>query len=258
MSAYSQVRTYRHKFRPPYPQKSGRPNIAGNGTEPRSSSTRLGTQKFWRKTEDDSFHNQPFDSLPPEKVREIAEKRVTVSEELGKYMVLLLARKLVVVKATQAKNILLIGWYAAKALAGRLLGKKPEPAKDDIVSRMLASSFAKEVDFSLVRLGVNAGGLLIGSIETTSQAVSQVIEFFLDRPDLMSGAQRAARRDDPSELDSMVWEALRFVPISPYLFRQASQDYTIAKPRACEFFYIKPPFTRVSESSVQPADASCV
>ena len=52
---------------------------------------------------------------------------------------------------------------AAKALAGRLFGKKPEPAKDDIVSRMLASSFAKEVDFSLVRLGINAGGLLIGA-----------------------------------------------------------------------------------------------
>ena len=27
----------------------------------------------------------------------------------------------------------------------------------------------------------------------------------------------------------MVWEALRFVPISPYLFRQVSEDYTIAK-----------------------------
>jgi cytochrome P450 len=27
----------------------------------------------------------------------------------------------------------------------------------------------------------------------------------------------------------MVWEALRFVPISPYMFRQASIDYSIAK-----------------------------
>jgi cytochrome P450 len=27
----------------------------------------------------------------------------------------------------------------------------------------------------------------------------------------------------------MVWEALRFVPISPYMFRQAATDYTIAK-----------------------------
>ena len=27
----------------------------------------------------------------------------------------------------------------------------------------------------------------------------------------------------------MVWEALRFVPISPYMFRQASQAYSIAK-----------------------------
>ena len=27
----------------------------------------------------------------------------------------------------------------------------------------------------------------------------------------------------------MVWEALRFVPISPYMFRQASGDYSVAK-----------------------------
>ncbi len=38
-----------------------------------------------------------------------------------------------------------------------------------------------------------------------------------------------ARQENIEEFDSMVWEALRFVPLSPYLFRQASEDYTIAK-----------------------------
>lgn len=182
---------------------------------------------YWNQY--DAFHNQPFDPISPQKAQEIAAKRVEVAKELAEYMAMLLARKLVVVKAQQAKNFILIGWYAVKALVARLFGKKREPAKDDIVSRMLASSFAKEVDFSLIRLGTNAGGLLIGAIETTSQAVSQVVEFFLDHPELMTEAQRAARLDDPSAFDAMVWEALRFVPISPYLFRQASQDCTIAK-----------------------------
>ncbi len=182
---------------------------------------------YWNQY--DAFHNQPFDLNSPEKFQEIVSQREAVGKKLGEYMAMLIGRKIIAVKAKQAKNILLIGWYAAKALIGRLFGKKPEPAKDDIVSRMLASTFAKEVDFSLLRLGANAGGLLIGAIETTSQAVSQVIEFLIERPDLMARAQSAAKRDDPAEFDSMVWEALRFVPISPYLFRTASQDYTIAK-----------------------------
>ena len=99
-----------------------------------------------------------------------------------------------------------------------------------MVKRMLRSTFAKEVDFPITRVGVNAGGLLIGAIETTSQAVAQVIEFFLvHRPDSAGRAKQKAALPDPAAFDSMVWEALRFVPISPYMFRQASTDYVIAK-----------------------------
>ena len=185
------------------------------------------TWSYWNQY--DAFYNQPFDFLPPDKVAEIAAGRETTAKELGAYMTHLMARKLVAVKAQQAKNFLLVFWYWAKGLVGRLLGRKPEPANDDIVSRMLATSFAKGVDFGLVRVGTNAGGLLIGAIETTSQAVSQVVEFFIDHPDLMEKAQRAARSDDVTEFDALVWEALRFVPIAPYLFRRTSQDYTIAK-----------------------------
>jgi len=139
-----------------------------------------------------------------------------------------MARKLIVVKAEQAKNILLIGWYGLKALFRKLAGQQPPAASDDIVSRMLRSSFAKEVDFSLLRVGVNAGGLLIGAVETTSQAVVQTIQYFLAHESLLASAQRAAQLEDVEVFDKMVWEALRFVPIAPYVFRRTAQDYTLA------------------------------
>lgn len=99
-----------------------------------------------------------------------------------------------------------------------------------MVTRMLRSKFAREVDFPITRIAVNAGGLLIGAIETTSQAVAQVIEYFLvQRPDLLDQVKTKAAAPDPAAFDAMVWEALRFVPISPYMFRQASADYVVAK-----------------------------
>jgi cytochrome P450 len=78
-------------------------------------------------------------------------------------------------------------------------------------------------------VGVNAAGLLIGTIETTAQASVQAIQFLLDHPELLIQAQNAAAADDPAVFDSIVWEALRFVPISPYMFRQTACEYTIAK-----------------------------
>ncbi|MGB1192303.1 MAG: cytochrome P450 [Pseudomonadales bacterium] len=152
-----------------------------------------------------------------------------VSEELVAYIAKLIGRKLVMVKAEQTKNRLLIGWYLLKDMFCKIFGIKQETPKDDIVYRMLRSSFAEQVDFSLVRIGVNAGGLLIGAIETTSQAVSQSIEFFLNGPELLKRAQQAAHENDSTHFDNMILESLRFVPISPYLFRQTSQRYTLTK-----------------------------
>jgi cytochrome P450 len=188
---------------------------------------RLIEWSYWNQY--NTFHNQPFDLNSEELDKHIIDNHAQASKELGAYMVKLLARKLVVVKAEQAKNLILIGWYVLKKLAMKLLKQQDPPSTDDVLSRMLASSFAKEVDFGLLRVGVNAGGLLIGSIETTSQAVAQTIQYFLERPELLQEAKAQAGRQDTKQFDAMVWEALRFVPISPYMFRQTSTDYTIAK-----------------------------
>jgi cytochrome P450 len=183
---------------------------------------------YWNQY--DTFHNQPFHLNPTDQFRYIVKKHDEISEKLGCYIAVLMARKLVTVKIERAAGMILAPVRLTVDLLCRLLRCKPAAAasNDDMVKRMLKSTFAKEVDFPIVRVGVNAGGLLIGAIETTAQAVAQVIEFFLvRRPDLLEEARSKAAADDPREFDSMVWEALRFVPISPYLFRQTSVECVI-------------------------------
>jgi cytochrome P450 len=185
---------------------------------------------YWNQY--DVFHNQPFDLNPPDQFQYIVKKHDEVTEKLVCYITVLMARKLVTVKIGNVVRMLLAPLRLIGNLLCRLLHCKPGAgaSKDDMVKRMLRSKFAKEVDFPIDRVGVNAGGLLIGTIETTSQAVAQVIEYFLvHRPDLLTDVKSKAALPDPDAFDSMVWEALRFVPISPYMFRQASTDTVIAK-----------------------------
>ncbi|MEO5654589.1 MAG: cytochrome P450 [Nitrosospira sp.] len=164
---------------------------------------------YWNQC--DTFHNHPFDALPPEKSQYIIDRHNETSKELGKFIVELIARRLLQVKAEQLTFSTLI----------RL--------DDDIVTRMLRTDYPKQLDFDIKRLGTNAGGLLIGAIETTSQAVAQVMQYLLDRPEWLAKATTAAQQEDPAEFDGFVWEALRFVPITPYLFRTCESDYTAAK-----------------------------
>ena len=164
---------------------------------------------YWNQY--DTFHNQPFDLLPPEQSQSIIDRHNETSKDLAKFIFELIARRTLQVKAEELTFSTLI----------RL--------DDDIVTRMLRTDYPKQLDFDIKRLGLNAGGLLIGAIETTSQAVAQVIQYLLDRPEWLDKAQAVARQDDPAEFDGFVWEALRFVPITPYLFRTTASDYTAAK-----------------------------
>lgn len=182
---------------------------------------------FWNQY--DVFHNQPFDLNSPEHAKYITDNHDRVTVALANYIKKVLVEKLAMVKLEQTKNLFLIGWRIVKSLGYLIAGKKAPIVKDDVFSRMLRSSFANQVEFDLVRVGVNAGGLLIGSIETTSQAVSQVIDFFIKQPELLAKAKAAAQQTDLKAFDNIVWEALRYVPISPYMFRQTSQDYSLAK-----------------------------
>lgn len=182
---------------------------------------------YWNQA--DTFYNQPFDLLSDEKRKEISDHHTQTGAQLAKYITELILERWLAVKAEQGEHILFAPWYLLRMLGRKLLGKKNDRLTDDIVTRMVRTAYPGAVDFDIKRLGINAGGLLIGAIETTSQAVAQVIQYLLDDPVWLAKAKTAAQSEDPSEFDGIVWEALRFVPISPFLFRQTASAYTVAK-----------------------------
>ena len=182
---------------------------------------------YWNQV--DTFHNQPFDLLSEERRRHIEQRHDETGKELGRFVEELVALRLAEVALETAASPLLLLRRGLAALGRALTGASAPVARDDIVTRLLRCHFPETVDFDIKRLGVNVGGLLIGAIETTSPAVAAVIQLLLERPELREQALACARLPDPAAFDSLVWEALRFVPISPYLFRKAAVAATIAQ-----------------------------
>lgn len=169
----------------------------------------------------DTFHNQPFDLRSDAEHKRIHDENEKGGSELAKYITELIAHRLLVAKLSAPFHWLKLLWW-------RLLGK-PKTLSDDIVARMLRSEFPGEVDFDLVRVGVNASGLLIGAVETTARAVAQVTQYLIDRPELFARAKEAARLPNTERFDGMVWEALRYVSPFPYTFRECASEATIAR-----------------------------
>ena len=164
---------------------------------------------YWNQY--DAFHNQFFHDEPNPAA--IIKKRESSNRWLGLYIGLLITRK----------------WVMNK------LGK----SKDDVVYRILQADTPKEAKFNIFRQGINAGGLLVGAVETTSMAVSQAVEGILARPEIFALALAAAKEGNDEAFDPIVWEALRFNPAFKYMFRTASEDYTVAKGTARETLIAK-------------------
>jgi cytochrome P450 len=104
----------------------------------------------------------------------------------------------------------------------------PAVGPETAVQRLLRTQFADGLGFDDARVISNASGLLVGGVETTSQAVAQSLEQLLLRPDVCAAAVEAARAGNDARFDAFVWEALRFNPINPLLFRYTEADSTIA------------------------------
>lgn len=101
-------------------------------------------------------------------------------------------------------------------------------AAQDAFSRLVRMRLPEELDFDDERILTNVMGLLVGSGETTSQAIVQSLEQILLRPEVAAAAVEAAKDPDPTTFDRYVWEALRFNPINPLVFRLSVADYTVA------------------------------
>ncbi|MCB0720003.1 MAG: cytochrome P450 [Bacteroidetes bacterium] len=105
---------------------------------------------------------------------------------------------------------------------------RKNPERNDIVSRMLSTQCPAHIGWDEGRIVSNIMGLLVGGIETTSQAVIQIVDELLSRPKQLDGARQAALHGDEALFARYCWEALRFNPINPVVFRQCNQDYRLA------------------------------
>lgn len=72
-------------------------------------------------------------------------------------------------------------------------------------------------------------GFIIGAIPTLSAAATQIVDELLNRPEQLALAQAAARSENHGDFAGYVFEALRYQPLNPFLYRRAIRDSTIAR-----------------------------
>ena len=100
--------------------------------------------------------------------------------------------------------------------------------KDDVIGRCLVMQAAGLPGMDDVSIRNNLVGLVIGAIPTISRAAVQALEQLLDRPLVLASAEQAALDGNDNLFAAHVFEALRFNPINPIIFRRATRDTTIA------------------------------
>jgi cytochrome P450 len=122
--------------------------------------------------------------------------------------------------------------YLDQAIQAR---KAAASGPDDVLQRCLAMQAAGLPGMDDLGIRNYLIGLLIGAVPTISKAAIQALDQLLDRPEALAGAQAAARADDDELLGRYVFEALRFNPINPVIYRRAVRDTVIARHtlRAC-------------------------
>lgn len=100
---------------------------------------------------------------------------------------------------------------------------------DDVLNRCLALQSAGTPGMSDLGIRNNLVGLMIGAVPTLSKAATLALEELFRHPPALRKAQAAARAGDDAALAKACWEALRFNPHQPVIYRRALRDVTIAK-----------------------------
>ncbi len=108
----------------------------------------------------------------------------------------------------------------------------PNKTADDVLGRCLKLQAASAPGMDDLGIRNNLIGLLTGAIPTTAKCCAQSLDELLKRPAELEKAQAAARANDDALFAKYVFEALRFNPNNPGVFRIAAEDYTVARDSA--------------------------
>lgn len=117
---------------------------------------------------------------------------------------------------------------ARKAADGDEVGDAVGGGADDVLGRCLALQAAGVPGMDDRGVRDNLIGLFIGAIPTLSKAATLALDELLDRPDALRGACAAARAGDDALMAQHIWEALRFRPHNPVVYRRAVRATRIA------------------------------
>jgi cytochrome P450 len=112
-----------------------------------------------------------------------------------------------------------------RAIAAR---KASGVVKDDVLGRCLVAGKADQPGMDDLDIRNNLIGLVIGAIPTISKACCQALDQLLDRPEALASARAAAQSGNDALLAAHVFEAFRYNPINPLIYRRAAADATIS------------------------------
>lgn len=103
-----------------------------------------------------------------------------------------------------------------------------DDAGDDVLGRclVLQATGAPGMDDATIR--TNLIGFIVGGLPQPPMVAPQAMEQLLRRPDALAMAQEAARQNDDLRLAALLFEAMRFDPLTPGLLRNAAEDYVVA------------------------------
>lgn len=109
-----------------------------------------------------------------------------------------------------------------------IAARRAAPPRDDVLGRCLAMGSADLPGMTDQDIRNNLIGLLIGELPTLSATANLALDELLDRPAHFAAACAAARRGDEAVLAAHIFEALRFRPLNPVIYRRAMRDTVIA------------------------------
>jgi cytochrome P450 len=78
-----------------------------------------------------------------------------------------------------------------------------------------------------ISVGANIIGIVIGAIPTLSKASCLAVEELLRRPTAFAAARTLAQAGNEAGVADHLWEALRFNPVNPILYRRAAKDTNV-------------------------------